>query len=485
VDVTTEAKDVYIDFRMRDNVAIDESRTRFYLNRSGHYQNTNLSDWEVKSQLENGDDDYPLENFVLEKISGDSKDATYRASFTINTDTLPSMTEDMDFLDTYFYKHWNIQMTAYDTSGHSQWYYLSSPNMVDSSGNQDDTDNEDFVVINTNIDGDLPELTYSIDKSQVNVTNESQEVVVTLDWNDPSGSNLNYFIEEMDPDLDGILNEDDETYDNYNFFTKYSEDDDTNEHQIFAQSYEIDETLTTEERAVIKLTYFVPQNKAPGSYYLTVPYILDDVDNGGWANKLDALEVVSDTETDPPQYELLSISPQIVDVTNENVEVTFRFRITDESGLENRDIKEDYGTFYGPNDGPFFADNLRSSARIRPCKDISYTGLTDHPRAFWLFNGNVADFYRSGRSYDPEDPEGWRVEGDNKDGIYETKVLIQQGSFPGLWNVELDDFAHDDIHGNYNLDGNSWLDDYVREDGSRIYPRELEIINTNIIPDED
>ena len=102
MDVTTEAKDVYIDFRMRDNVAIDESRTRFYLNRSGHYQNTNLSDWEVKSQLENGDDDYPLENFVLEKISGDSKDATYRASFTINTDTLPSMTEDMDFLDTYF-----------------------------------------------------------------------------------------------------------------------------------------------------------------------------------------------------------------------------------------------------------------------------------------------------------------------------------------------------------------------------------------------
>ena len=212
---------------------------------------------------------------------------------------------------------------------------------------------------------------------------------------------------------------------------------------------------------------------------------MEDVDNGGWGNKLDALEVVSDTETDPPQYELLSISPQIVDVTNENVEVTFRFRITDESGLENRDIKEDYGTFWGPNDGPFFGDNLRSSARIKPCKDISYTGLTDHPRAYWFFNSDVAEDYRSGRSYDLEDPEGWRVEGDNKDGIYETKVLIPQGSFPGLWNIDLDDFAHDDIHGNANFDGNSWLDDYVREDGSRIYPRELEIINTNIIPDED
>ena len=52
----------------------------------------------------------------------------------------------------------------------------------------------------------------------------------------------------------------------------------------------------------------------------------------------DALEIESDTENDPPAYELISVSALEVDVTTEDAVVTVVFKITDETGLEERQL---------------------------------------------------------------------------------------------------------------------------------------------------
>ena len=66
---------------------------------------------------------------------------------------------------------------------------------------------------------------------------------------------------------------------------------------------------------------------------------MDNAHNGWSGRVYNILEVQSDTEINPPVYEIISISDTEVDVTNNPVDITVRFRITDESGIEERNTE--------------------------------------------------------------------------------------------------------------------------------------------------
>ena len=202
-----------------------------------------------------------LEN-TLTKVSGDEKDANYEWKIVIPTDLLPSTKEDYKLLDTEHMKDYYITLRVEDVNEHLQYYYLY-PWEID----------EKFEVINDNFEHELPKATFSIDKTTVDVTDESQDVKVTIDWTDESGVNLEYFLDNLDEDRDTLISIDGESQ---YFYTYIREDwnktdfESTNRHEIHPKSYTVNQDLTTNDRAVVELDYTIPQGHAPGTMLKTL-----------------------------------------------------------------------------------------------------------------------------------------------------------------------------------------------------------------------
>jgi hypothetical protein len=267
--------------------------------------------------------------------------------------------------------------------------------------------------------------------------------------------------------------------------------------------------LTTNDRAVVELDYTIPQGYAPGTMLNYISSIYDLVDNGGNAVKFDALEIQSDTETDGPSYEIISISSRDIDVTDGPVDITVRFRITDESGVEERNLdsrenssSSDGWESPGLKRALFWEEMLYSNLSKPLCNDTLYLD-EDHPQAQWVFRTPRLDFDGDGsdelilqnsfdspnRNENNEVPRtsNTRIEGDVFNGIYETTITISQNAYPGLYDLQLDVRGVDDIHGNYRYHDDEWqweeLED--REAGSDRYPGYVRIQNSNFTPPEE
>ena len=86
-----------------------------------------------------------------------------------------------------------------------------------------------------------------------------------------------------------------------------------------------------------------------------------------------------------------------------------------------------------------------------------------------------------------------RTDGDNKDGTYETNVLIRKNAYPGLYRLELDVNNLDDIHGNHRANiytFNCWDsndENCSNVNGQDIFYKYVRVINSNVTdaPEED
>ena len=231
--------------------------------------------------------------------------------------------------------------------------------------------------------------------------------------------------------------------------------------------------------------------------------IYDAVDNGGSGFKYDGFQINSATETNPPAFELISVSQDEVDVTNGPVDITVRFRITDESGIEERNLdnREDSNAsdgfeLPGMLRDYYWENRMGSSLEKDVCVDTLYLE-EEFPQAFWFFSAQIDDpdndgsTERFGYSYHTSDSSKktseLRVEGDVNNGIYETVITVVHNAYPGLYSLELDNFNDvDDIHGNFRFYPNA--DEWEPEDrvaGSDVYPKRIRVINTNYSPPEE
>ena len=357
------------------------------------------------------------------------------------------------------------------------------------------------------------------------MTDESQDVTYTLEWTDESGVNLERFLDYIDPNRNGNIQEEDERVNYHRLnpsWTTNVEDytlRDSNEHEVFAISYLVNEDETTDTKAVVEITYRIPQGQPAGQYDLNIPEVYDKADNGGWVFYSQALEVESDTENDPPAYELISVSAQEVDVTTEDAEITVVFKITDETGLEERQLPDAEGATQWYQPGVLteeFDDNVLYTELRRPvCQQSLYLDSPSN-QAYWSYADRYDDYDGDGtlerflqvrhdalnvqtwRSVDEPGRDGnGRLEGDNKDGTYRMTIEIDKGAYPGLYRLELDTSDADDEYGN-----NRWSNNYncFKEDddnvsdngrcsiieGDDVFYQYIRVINTRIeAPEED
>ena len=443
--------------------------------------------------------DFFMEN-TLTRISGDDKDANYEWKFTLPTDLLPSIKQDDMLIDSKQRKGYQISLDIEDVSGHSQYYYLYP---WDSTVEGYDG----FEVINENFEHELPKVTVTYDKASVDVTDEAQDMTMTIDWTDESGVNLQTFLDRIDENGDGIIGQDGsgDTPFFYTYIQKeYVEDgENLNYHYIRPNSISVNDELTNDNRAVVELGFTIPKGYIPTDMNALVQNIYDTVDNGGNGFKYDGFQINSATETNPPAFELISVSQDEVDVTNGPVDVTVRFRITDESGIEERnlDSREDSNApdgfeLPGMSRDYYWENRMNSSLEKDVCTDTLYLER-ENPQAFWFFRTQDDDpdddgtNERFGYTYFNSDPSKktseLRVEGDVNNGIYETVITVEHNAYPGLYMLELDNFNDgDDIHGNFRFYPNA--DEWEPEDrvaGSDVYPKRIRVINTNHSPPEE
>ena len=336
VDVTNQAQEVILTFRARDNVGLDDDDFRLWISSQAH--DNDLTDAgprrDYLSSDSNDTSDSYLEN-TLTRVSGDDKDANYEWKFTLPTDLLPSIKQDDMLIDSKQRKGYQISLDIEDVSGHSQYFYLYP---WDSTVEGYDG----FEVINENFEHELPKVTVTYDKASVDVTDEAQDMTMTIDWTDESGVNLQTFLDRIDENGDGIIGQDGsgDTPFFYTYIQKeYVEDgENLNYHYIRPNSISVNDELTNDNRAVVELGFTIPKGYIPTDMNALVQNIYDTVDNGGNGLKYDGFQINSATETNPPAFELISVSQDEVDVTNGPVDVTVRFRITDESGIEEREF---------------------------------------------------------------------------------------------------------------------------------------------------
>ena len=180
-----------------------------------------------------------------------------------------------------------------------------------------------------------------------------------------------------------------------------------------------------------------------------------------------------------------------------------RFRITDESGIEERnlDSREDSDAsdgfeLPGMYRNYYWENTLNSSLEKNLCDDTLYLD-EDYQQTFWFFrvqdddpddDGSNEPFgYSTFVSDSTKKTSELRVEGDVNNGIYETVITVEHNAYPGLYMLELDNSNEvDDIHGNIRFHTNSsrWEPE-DRVAGSDIYPKYVRIINTNYSPPEE
>ena len=343
-------------------------------------------------------------------------------------------------------KKWEIRLEVKDDTNHGQTYYLYNPENLD----------DGFSITNQKYEHELPNFTATLDRSSVDVSEESQDVILTLDWSDESGVNLEEFLDKMDENRNGDIQEEDESTGIRWFLKSGAGQDDAisttdrnkfNSHELEPYDYAINNELTNSNRAVVDLYYRIPQGFAPGEYDAIIFDIMDNAHNGWSGRVYNILEVQSDTEINPPVYEIISISDTEVDVTNNPVDITVRFRITDESGIEERNT-EGSSRYLSPG---FWRNNheegyIRSTLRRNLCQDTLYLDA-ETSRAEWDFTpigvGDIDGDFIGERFFGSEFDSGLgqssevRIEGDNKDGVYETTITIDQMAYPGLYRLEL------------------------------------------------
>ena len=270
-------------------------------------------------------------------------------------------------------------------------------------------------------------------------------------------------------------------------------------------SYELDNDQTTDNKSVIKFNFTVPVGLVPGEYDLQVPYIYDKADNGGWVRVLKALNVTSDTEDDPPAYELISVSSREIDVTDSDVDLTVTFRIVDETGIEERNLsdQEDATTWFKPGilTTEYDENGLTTWIEKPLCEDTMYLD-SESDLAYWYFDeqreydeGGITFEWILENSFtsDGGDSSSARTDGDHKDGTYQTTITVDRNAYPGLYRLELDRWDLDDEHGNDRRSINEWsCDDDESEncsniDGDDIFYNYIRVINSNFpdAPEKD
>ena len=112
----------------------------------------------------------------------------------------------------------------------------------------------------------------------------------------------------------------------------------------------------------------------------------------------DALEIQSDTEQTDLVTKIISISSRDIDVTDGPVDITVRFRITDESGVEERNLdsrenssSSDGWESPGLKRSLFWEEMLKLNLSKPLCNDTLYLD-EDHPQAQWFFRTPRLDF---------------------------------------------------------------------------------------------
>ena len=87
-------------FRARDNVGLDDDEFSLWLTSEGHVNSLTEAgprrDYLSSNVTDESRDDF-LEN-TLTRISGDDNDATYEWRFTLPTDLLPSIKQDLSLI---------------------------------------------------------------------------------------------------------------------------------------------------------------------------------------------------------------------------------------------------------------------------------------------------------------------------------------------------------------------------------------------------
>ena len=134
---------------------------------------------------------------TLEQTSGDDKDGIFEYKFLVPTNALPDVENTDYWFNQEVREKWNIQLTIEDDWGHGQ--SLSLYDYADL--------NDGFSIKNDNLEHELPVVTVVRDKSTVDVTDESQDVTYTLEWTDESGVNLERFLDYIDPNRNGNIQE--------------------------------------------------------------------------------------------------------------------------------------------------------------------------------------------------------------------------------------------------------------------------------------
>ena len=443
---------------------------------------------------------------TLEQISGDDKDGIFEYTITIPTTALPDIETRNTLWDQKYAKKWQIRLDIEDNAGHEQAFLLYDWSDV----------NNGFSITNDKFEHELPQFTYSLDKSSVDVTDESQDLVLTVEWDDQeNGADLERLLDGIDENRNGNIQDEQEWSRLYfvkspDWFYEGSQDDKdarnvSNVHELWPISYEVDNDQTTDNKAVIKFNFTVPVGLVPGEYDLQVPYIYDKADNGGWVRVLKALNVTSDTEDDPPAYELISVSSREIDVTDSDVDLTVTFRIVDETGIEERNLsdQEDATTWFKPGilTTEYDENGLTTWIEKPLCEDTMYLD-SESDQAYWYFDeqreydeGGITFEWILENSFtsDGGDSSSARTDGDHKDGTYQTTITVDRNAYPGLYRLELDRWDLDDEHGNDRRSINEWsCDDDESEncsniDGDDIFYNYIRVINSNFpdAPEKD
>jgi hypothetical protein len=294
-------------------------------------------------------------NLAWQRTSGDNKNGSYSATVIVPTTASPG-----GYYLSSFY-----------------WSDIWGNSAISSTPSDGGASNNGLTVINSVTETDPPVFSnLSVSPSTVDVSSSSQTVTLTLDVTDASGVNIPGTI----PNIAKLGSS------NINANLAWQRTSGDNKNGSYSA------------------TVIVPTTASPGGYYLSSFYWSDiwgnsaisstPSDGGASNNGLTVINSV--TETDPPVFSNLSVSPSTVDVSSSSQTVTLTLDVTDASGVNIP------GTI--PNIAKLGSSNI---------------------------NANLA----------------WqRTSGDNKNGSYSATVIVPTTASPG--GYYLSSFYWSDIWGN-------------------------------------
>ena len=162
IDVTSEAKEVIVTFRARDNfgvnatteganagMSISMTADGYSLPSSGQYESVTYF---ATNYIETSERYLP---HTLERLSGDNLDGLYEFKFTVPTSAHPDTISRNTIGDQTHRKKWEIRLEVEDDTNHGQTYYLYNPENLD----------DGFSITNQKFEHELPYFTATLNRS--------------------------------------------------------------------------------------------------------------------------------------------------------------------------------------------------------------------------------------------------------------------------------------------------------------------------------